>query len=75
MQLALIGILFSNKLYTFFELEGLDDNHYIYIQEKEVGKLKSVTVKGGIVIEKKDIQQFIDEITEFVSQNSGDKKI
>ena len=65
---------FNNKLYTFFELEGLDDNHYIYIQEKEVGKLKTVTVKGGIVIEKKDMKQFISELSQFTKDIMEEKK-
>jgi len=56
---------FSNRLYSFFELQGLDDSNYIYLQEKEVGKLKSVSVKGGIMIGKKDFKRFIDELKEF----------
>lgn len=56
---------FSDKLYTFFQLQGLDGNNYIYIQEKEVGKLKSVSVKGGIVVREKDFNRFIDELKNF----------
>ena len=57
--------IFDKKLYTFFQLQGLDGQDHIYIQEKEVGKLKSVTVKGGIMIEKNNLKKFIDELSNF----------
>lgn len=56
---------FEKRMYTFFQLEGLDGHDYIYIQEKEVGKLKTVTVKGGIMIEKASLKQFVNELSVF----------
>ena len=55
----------DKRLYTFYDLQGLEDNNYIYIQEKEVGKLKSVSVKGGIMVDKKDFKRFIKELEGF----------
>lgn len=57
--------VFSDKLYTFYKLQGLDGATSIYIQEKEVGKLKSVSVKGGIVVKEKDFKRFIEELKTF----------
>ena len=57
--------IFDKKLYTFFQLQGLDGEDYIYIQEKEIGKLGSVSVKGGVMIEKNDLAAFIKELTDF----------
>ncbi len=59
---------FEKHLYTFFQLQGLDGNDYVYLQEKEVGKLKSVTVKGGIMISKSNFKRFIDELNAFAKE-------
>ena len=56
---------FDKKLYTFFQLQGLDGEDDVYIQEKEIGKLKSVTVKGGILVKKSNLKKFIDELSNF----------
>lgn len=56
---------FDNKLYKFFQLQGFYGEDRIYIQEKEIGKLRSVTVKGGIMIEKSNLLAFINELTKF----------
>jgi hypothetical protein len=66
--------IFNNKLYSFFQLEGLDGDNYVYIQEKEVGKLKSVSVKGGIVVKEKDFRRFIDELRAFSNEIHENKK-
>ena len=56
---------FDKKLYTFFQLQGLDGEDDVYIQEKEIGKLKSVTVKGGIMVKKSNLKKFVDELSNF----------
>jgi|CXWL01.1.fsa_nt_gi hypothetical protein len=65
--------LFEKRLYTFFQLEGLDGQDYIYVQEKEIGKLKTATVKGGIMIEKDGLKQFINELSLF-EKELGERK-
>ena len=64
----------DKKLYRFFLLQGLDDRNYIYIQEKEIGKLKSVSVKGGIMIDKKDFKRFIKELNNFSKEIEAERK-
>ena len=57
--------IFEKKLYTFFQLSGPYNEEYVYIQEKEIGKLQTVAVKGGIVIDKAQLPAFINELTDF----------
>ena len=56
---------FNRRLYTFYHLQQNFDDDYVYIQEKEVGKLKTVTVKGGIMVSKGDFKNFICELSNF----------
>lgn len=56
---------FGRKMYTFFHLDRLRGEEYVYIQEKEIGKLNTITVRGGIMIEKRSIEQFILELSDF----------
>ena len=57
--------IFDKRFYTFYQLQQNFEDDYVYIQEKEVGKLKAVTVKGGIMISMNDFQRFVDELTDF----------
>lgn len=56
---------FDKRLYTFYLLEQYFDEDYVYIQEKEVGKLKNVTVKGGIMVSVHDFERFVNELADF----------
>ena len=66
--------VFDKRFYTFYQLQQNFEDDYVYIQEKEVGKLKSVTIKGGIMISLNDFQRFVDELTDF-SNEILEKKI
>ena len=63
--------IFDKKLYTFFQLQGPYSEEHIYIQEKEIGKLQSVSVKGGIMIEKNQLLLFIRELSNFNKEIQG----
>jgi len=65
--------VFDRRFYTFFQLQQNFDDDYVYIQEKEVGKLKSVSVKGGIMISMRDFKRFIDELSEFYKEITVNK--
>lgn len=65
--------VFDRRFYTFFQLQQNFDDDYVYIQEKEVGKLKSVSVKGGIMISMRDFKRFIDELSEFYNEITENK--
>ena len=60
--------IFDKRFYTFYWLQQNFEDDYVYIQEKEVGKLKSVTVKGGIMINLIDFQKFVSELTNFSNE-------
>lgn len=60
--------VFNKRFYTFYLLQQNFEDDYIYIQEKEVGKLKSVTVKGGIMISLSDFKSFTEELTNFSNE-------
>jgi hypothetical protein len=66
--------VFDKRFYTFFQLQQNFEDDYVYIQEKEVGKLKSVSVKGGIMISMGDFKRFIDELSEFYKEMVENKK-
>ena len=57
--------VFDRRHYTFYLLEQNFGEKSIYIQEKEIGKLKTLTVKGGIMVRKNEFQRFLGELTKF----------
>ena len=57
--------VFAKRFYTFYHLQQNFDDDYVYIQEKEVGRLKAVTVKGGIMISRNDFREFVSALADF----------
>lgn len=60
--------VFDNRFYTFYLLQQNFDDDFVYIQEKEVGRFKSVNVKGGIMIKLNDFKNFISELENFENE-------
>ena len=65
--------VFDKRFYTFYLLQQNFDDDYVYIQEKEVGRFKSVSVKGGIMVKLNDFKNFINELENFASEIKEDK--
>lgn len=65
--------VFDKRFYTFYQLQQNFDDNYVYIQEKEVGRFKSVSVKGGIMIRLNDFNKFINELQDFAKEISEGK--
>lgn len=59
----------SDKIYTFYKLEN-DEGKFLYIQEKELDEFRSPRVKGGVMINEKDIPNFLRELERFVEGES-----
>ena len=58
---------FGKRLYTFYQLNN-PDGEFIYIQEKEVGRFRTVEDKGGIMVSKEDVGRFMIELKEFMKE-------
>jgi hypothetical protein len=61
-----LSIPIGNKVYEFFKLENAEGN-FVFIQEKEQDELRSITVKGGIMIRCQDLFQFMDGLQKFIT--------
>ncbi|MEM2139530.1 HTH domain-containing protein [Nitrososphaera sp.] len=65
--------MFSKRFYTFYYLNNAEGN-FIYIQEKELGRFRSVDVKGGIMVGIKDFKKFVTELTRFAEELNPEEK-
>jgi predicted transcriptional regulator len=67
------SVVFTEKNYTFYKLEN-NEGKFIYIQEKEFDEMRVPHVKGGIMINMRDIPNFLAKLDEF-SKKEGSKWI
>lgn len=58
------SVAYSEKNYTFYKLEN-NEGKFVYIQEKEFDEMRVPHVKGGIMINMRDIPNFLTKLTEF----------
>ncbi len=65
--------LFGKRFYTFYYLNNAEGN-FIYVQEKELGRFRSVDVKGGIMIGVYDFKKFVAELTKFAEELNPEEK-
>lgn len=65
--------LFSKRFYTFYYLNNPDGN-FIYIQEKEMGKFRTVEDKGGIMVAVDDLPRFMTELQTFARDVAKESK-
>ncbi len=61
----------SDKAYTFYKLEN-EEGTFLYIQEKEIDEFRSPRVKGGVMIDTRDIALFMDALKEFLEKSDAD---
>lgn len=69
-----LSVPIGNKVYEFFKLENAEGN-FVFIQEKEQDELRSITVKGGIMIRCQDLFQFMDGLQKFITIASSKMEI
>jgi predicted transcriptional regulator len=58
------SVVYSEKNYTFYKLEN-NEGKFVYIQEKELDEMRVPIVKGGIMINLRDIPNFLTKLAEF----------
>lgn len=64
------SIIYSGKTYTFYRLEN-NEGKFIYIQEKELDEYRVPQVKGGVMINMKDVPNFLKKMHEFVEKGES----
>ena len=62
--------VFNDKTYTFYKLEN-NEGKFIYIQERELDEFRVPHVKGGVMINMKDIPNFMTKLHEFVEKEES----
>jgi DNA-binding transcriptional ArsR family regulator len=65
------SIVVYGKTYTFYKLKN-QEGDFLYIQEKILDELGSPKVKGGIMINSRDLPIFLEKLQAFV--NGGEAK-
>ena len=64
------SIVFSDKTYTFYKLEN-NEGKFIYIQEKELDEFRVPHVKGGVMINMRDVPNFLARLNKFVEKEDS----
>jgi DNA-binding transcriptional ArsR family regulator len=65
------SVVFLDKTYTLYKLEN-NEGKFIYLQEKELDEFRVPQVKGGVMIDMKDIPNFIKKLREFVEKEGSE---
>lgn len=61
------SMVVSSKAYTFYKLKN-QEGEFLYIQEKDLDEFRSPRVKGGILINAKDIPPFMGALEKFIKK-------
>lgn len=64
------SIVLNDKIYTFYKLEN-NDGKFIYIQEKELDEARVPQIKGGVMINLRDMPNFQNKLQEFVQKEDS----
>lgn len=57
----------SDKLYTFYKLKN-QEGEFLYVQEKELDEFGSPRVKGGVMVNARDLQFFMERLEKFIEK-------
>lgn len=60
----------SDKTYTFYKLKNLE-GEFLYIQEKDLDEFRSARVKGGVIINARDLSLFMEALQKFVKKGEA----
>ena len=61
------SMVISDKVYTFYKLKN-QEGAFLYIQEKHLDEFRSPRVKGGVIINARDLPTFMEEFKKFVER-------
>lgn len=61
------SMVVSDKTYTFYKLKN-QEGEFLYIQEKDLDEFRSPRVKGGILINAKDLSLFMKALKKFIEK-------
>ena len=64
------SIVVSGKIYTFYKLKN-QEGDFLYIQERFLDDIKSSKVKGGIMINARDLPMFLEKLKDFVEKGEA----
>jgi len=59
------SIVVHDKIYTFYKLKN-QEGDFLYIQEKYLDEFRSPKVKGGIMINSRDLPIFLEKLQTFI---------
>ena len=65
------SMVISDKTYTFYKLEN-QEGEFLYIQEKNLDEFRSPKVKGGVMVNAKDLPLFMKALQKFVEKGEVD---
>lgn len=55
------NVQIGNKTYSFYHIKNLD-GEFVFIQEKKKTELNSITISGGILIDIRYFDEFLDQL-------------
>jgi DNA-binding transcriptional ArsR family regulator len=64
------SIVVHDKVYTFYKLKN-QEGDFLYIQEKIMDEFRSPKVKGGIMINSRDLPIFLGKLREFADEGEA----
>ncbi len=68
------SIVYTDKTYTFYKLEN-NEGKFIYLQEKELDECRVPHIKGGVMINMKDLGNFLSALHKFVEKKEDSEWI
>jgi DNA-binding transcriptional ArsR family regulator len=64
------SVVVSDKVYTFYKLKN-QEGDFLYVQEKELDEFRSPKVKGGVMVNARDLPTFLDRLKKFVEESES----
>jgi hypothetical protein len=64
------SIVVQDKIYTFYKLQN-QEGEFLYIQERYFDEFRSPTVKGGVMINSRDLPIFLQKLKSFTEEGEA----
>lgn len=64
------SIVVQDKTYTFYKLRN-QEGDFLYIQERYLDEYRSPRVKGGVMINARDLPIFLDKLKSFIDEGEA----
>lgn len=59
--------MFGKRMYSFYYLNN-PEGDFVFIQEKEMGRFRTIETKGGIMVRVDDFKRFMAELSTFTKE-------